>query len=97
MSYYNILQKARKNEINAIDLLIANEVDCQLGETLVDVLDSDEEKNNKFEKICELTWGVFIKCEGFTVDYIVNTIIDMMYDKEHTIDTITIKSVIDRL
>lgn len=97
MSYYNILQKARENDINAIDLSIANEVDYQLGETLVDVLDSDEEKKEKFEKICELTWGVYIKTEGFTVDYIVNTIIGILYDKEHTIETITIKTIIDNL
>ena len=51
MKYYNTLKKAIENGINAIDLMIATEVDFQLGETLVDVLDNDDEQHNKFDKV----------------------------------------------
>lgn len=97
MKYYNTFKKAIKNGINAIDLMIATEVDFQLGETLVDVLDNDDEQHNKFEKVCNLTWEVYMKTEGYGIEDIVRTIIEILYDKENTIDTITRDVVIDRL
>lgn len=97
MLYYITLIKANKYNINAIDLMIANEVNSQLGETLIDVLDTEKEKNSKFEKICNLVWEVYRRTELFPVEQIVSTIIEILYDKENTIDTITREMIIDRL
>lgn len=97
MLYYTTLIKANKYNINAIDLMIANEVDSQIGETLMDVLDTEEEKMNKFEKICNLVWAVYLKTELYSVEQIVSTIIEILYDKKNTIDTITREMIIDKL
>ena len=52
MNYYDTMVIANKHKINAIDLMIAEEVNSQLGETLIDVQDTEKEKRRKFEKIC---------------------------------------------
>lgn len=40
---------------------------------------------------------VYKKTEDVSLQYIVSTIIEILYDKVNTIDTITRKKVIDRL
>lgn len=97
MNYYETMMIANKYNVSAIDLMIAEEVNTQLGETLIDVMDDVKEKKNKFEKICNLTWEVYKKTEDVSLQYIVSTIIEILYDKVNTIDTITRKKVIDRL
>lgn len=97
MNYYETMVIANKYKINAIDFLIADEVNSQLGDTLMDVLDTDKEKKEKFERVCNLTWEVYNKTEEISIQHIVSTIIEILYDRVNTIDTITRKSVIEKL
>ena len=97
MNYYDTMVIANKHKINAIDLMIAEEVNSQLGETLIDVQDTEKEKRRKFEKICNLVWEVYRKTEYITIEQIVSTIIEILYDKENTVDTITRGKIIDKL
>lgn len=77
--------------------MIANEIDSQLGETLLDVLDTEEEKISKFEKICNLVLKVYLKTKLYSVEQIVSKIIEILFDKKNTIDTITREMIIDKL
>ena len=52
---------------------------------------------NKFEKICNLTWEVYKRTDEITLQHIVSTIIEILYDGTNTIDTITRKLIIERL
>lgn len=97
MNYYETMMKANKHNISAIDLMIAEEVNAQLGETLIDVMDDEKDKINKFEKICNLTWEVYKRTDEITLQHIVSTIIEIFYDGTNTIDTITRKLIIERL
>lgn len=50
MNYYETMMIANKYNVSAIDLMIAEEVNTQLGETLIDVMDDDKEKKINLKK-----------------------------------------------
>ena len=59
--------------------------------------DTEQSRRRKFEKICNLVWEVYRKTDYITIALIVSTIIEILYDKENTVDTITRGKIIDKL
>ena len=85
MSYYkNLLQKAKENNIEVIDLDVANELSCCLNEEVSD---------KKFDEACSLIKETYLKYEDLTVWSVTRALLDYIADEDKTLETFDLTSI----
>lgn len=85
MSYYkNLLQKAKENNIEVVDLDVANELSCCLNEEVSD---------KKFDEACSLIKETYLKYEDLTVESVTRALLDYIADENKTLETFDLTSI----
>ena len=76
MKYIELLNIVKKQELNAIKLFIANEVDILIRKY-------EKEKNNKiFEYLCSLVYEYYLMIDYSSINDVANVICDSYYKNE---------------
>lgn len=85
MSYYrNLLQKAKENNIEVVDLDVAHELSCYLNEEVSD---------KKFDEACSLIKETYLKYEDLTVWSVTRALLDHIADEDETLETFDLTSI----
>ena len=82
--YKKILDVAKENKIEVIDLEVAYEVSCCLNEDISD---------KKFDEVCNLVKDTYLKYEELTLWSIVNALLDMAKNEDKTLETFDLSSI----
>ena len=76
MKYIELLNVAKKQELNVTKLFIANEVDILMKEHI-------QERNEEiFEHLCSLVYEYYLMIDYSSINDVANVICDLYFNKE---------------
>lgn len=87
-SYVELLKQAKENNINATKLFVADNVICDVMNSINEALKTEEEINELVETISALVYDFYLDTYGLAIRDISRALCEMHFDEEIDLDDI---------
>lgn len=93
--YTELLKKANENNINITELYIADNVVCDVMNSINEALKTEEEIDELIESICELVKWFYLKSNGMSISDISSAVCELHFDELIPLNELTKNMVYD--